>query len=328
VVRPEWFIYNRPDGFDPLLSDGTTPTHPSTAESGDGAASAPGRWRWWSLCAGSILTLGKTTPPTGGDSPSDQLGRDEVSRIETWRTQLCTSAVVWSGSRFESEPGGVVAFSGSARADGNVMYCFGGEARDMLSRRIAESPRKGRPRLMMIAGEALGWTQVLIDDGWVCVGATPAMRLPIGKVDAGQADDPYVRRLTNSDMDDARSLFVQAYGADTIEGELMLPDAITSRNSTAVWGLEADGELKSVVVTSDVDDGTVIWSMSTPPQHQRRGYGRRLILAVMDRKRESGTQNVLLFSSPAGRSLYQQVGFEEIEHWQEWSRPRWVFGLT
>ncbi len=251
-----------------------------------------------------------------------------MSGIEIWRTQLCNSAVVWSGNRFESEPDGVVALSGSPRADGNVLYCFGGQARDMLTRRVAESPRKGAPRLMMIAGEALGWIQALIDDGWVCVGATPAMRLPIEKVDMAQSGDPGVRRLQKSDMDDARGLFSLAYGADASEAELMLPDAISSSDNGDVWGLDADGELKSIVVTSDFDDATVIWSMSTPPQHQRRGYGRRLINSVMARKRETGTQNVLLFSSPAGRTLYQSLGFEDIEHWQEWSRPRWVLGRT
>jgi GNAT superfamily N-acetyltransferase len=198
----------------------------------------------------------------------------------------------------------------------------------VLTRRIAESPRKGGPRLMMIAGEALGWAQVLIDDGWVCVGATPAMRLPIEKTDSEKAGDPGVRRLLKGDMDDARSLFSQAYAADAAEAELMLPDALTSSDNGAVWGLDADGELKSILLTSDVDDATVIWSMSTPPQHQRRGYGRRLLTAVMARKRETGTENVLLFSSPEGRPLYQSVGFEDVEHWQEWSRPRWVFGRT
>ena len=90
---------------------------------------------------------------------------------------------MWSGNRFEVEAGGVVALSGSSGVDGNVLYCFGGEARDMLVRRVDESPRRGTPRIVMIAGETLGWVQVLIDDGWVCVGATAAMRLPAERVD-------------------------------------------------------------------------------------------------------------------------------------------------
>jgi len=251
-----------------------------------------------------------------------------VSGIETWRFELCNSAVAWSGNRFESEPGGVVALSGSARAEGNVLYCFGDEGRDLMTRRVAEFPRKGPPRLMMVAGEALGWTQILIDDGWVCVGATPAMRMPTAKVDPAPAGDRDVRRLNEADMAQARTLFGQAYDADATEAELMLPDAGTSSENVAIWGLDLDGELKSIVVTSDVNDATVIWSMSTPPQHQRRGYGRRLTRTVIARKRETGSENILLFASPVGRALYRSLGFEDLEHWQEWSRPRWVFGRT
>jgi ribosomal protein S18 acetylase RimI-like enzyme len=250
-----------------------------------------------------------------------------VSGIETWRRQLCDSAVVWSGNHFESEPGAVEAFSGSPRADGNVLYCFSDAARDILTRRIAEFPRKGAPRLMMIAGDAIGWIQVLIDDGWVCVGATPTMRMPTERVDPARCD-PGVRRLLAVEMEDARSLFCQAFDADGIEAKLMLPDGMISHDGGDVWGLDVDGELRSMVVTSDIDDATVIWSMSTPRQYQCRGYGCRLLCSVMARKRETGIENVLLFSSAAGRPLYRSLGFEELEHWQEWSRPRWVFGRT
>jgi ribosomal protein S18 acetylase RimI-like enzyme len=241
---------------------------------------------------------------------------------------VVSSARSWTRDFKETlEPGAVVALSGSSRADGNVLYCFDDRARVVLTRRVA-APRKGAPRLMMIAGEALGWVQVLIDDGWVCVGATLAMRMSTEKVDPARADDPDVRRLLEGDMQEARHLFVQAYSVDATEAELMLPDGMIIRDGCALWGLEAEGELRSMVVTSDIDDATVIWSMSTPPQHQRRGYGRRLLHTVMARKRQIAIQDVLLFSSSAGRPLYRSLGFEDLEHWQEWSRPRWVFGRT
>jgi hypothetical protein len=34
----------------------------------------------------------------------------------------------------------------------------------------------------------------------------------------------------------------------------------------------------------------------------------------------------LLQSSAAGESLSRSVGYEVVEYWQVWSRPRWVLG--
>ena len=129
-------------------------------------------------------------------------------------------------------------------------------------------------------------------------------------------------------MIEARKAFSQAYGADSLQAELMLPDSIADRQNADLWGVDVDGQLMSIVVTSDVDEATVIWSMATPPQFQRLGYGRRLLDWVLARKRETGTRDFLLFASTAGGPLYRSLGFEVLEHWQEWSRPRWVFGRT
>ena len=215
-----------------------------------------------------------------------------MSGIEDWRFQLSASAAVWSGKRFESEPGGCVALSGAARADNNVAYCFGGDSREMLRRRVAEAPRRGTPMVMMISGEALAAVQILIDDGWVCVGSTPAMRLPGGGVEATPADDPTVRPLDMTDLAAAREVLHQTFGGDPDHAALMLPEGVTDGTTGAVWGLHEDGELRSIMVTSDVGDSSSIWSMATPPRHQRRGYGRRLLTSVLARKRKSGIEGI------------------------------------
>jgi GNAT superfamily N-acetyltransferase len=247
--------------------------------------------------------------------------------IEGWRRQLSASAVVWSGERFETEPGGCVAFSG-AGAETNIVYCFGGDSREMLSRRAAEAPKRGTPRVMMISGETLGAVQVLIDDDWVCVGSTPAMRLSADRVDPTAADDQMVRRLDPDDLAAARQLLSQSFGADADRSALLLPDRVTNGTTGDLWGLHENGELRSITVTSDVGDSTSIWSMSTPPSHQGKGHGRRLLGSVLARKRRSGIENVLLFASRAGTPLYRSMGFEVLEYWQQWSRPRWLLGRT
>ena len=251
-----------------------------------------------------------------------------MSGIEDWRVQLTASAAVWSGKHFETEPGGCVAMSGAARADNNVVYCFGGDSRGMLRRRVAEAPRRGTPMVMMISGEALAAVQILIDDGWVCVGSSPAMRLAGGNVETALPDDPTVRPLGIDDLAAAREVLHQTFGGDPDHAAAMLPDRVTAGTTGALWGLREDGELRTIMVTSDVGNSSSIWSMSTPPRHQRRGYGRRLLTSVLARKRASGIEEFLLFSTRAGAPLYGSAGFNVLEHWQQWSRPRWVLGRS
>jgi GNAT superfamily N-acetyltransferase len=154
------------------------------------------------------------------------------------------------------------------------------------------------------------------------------MRLPSSKIETEWARDTGVRPLVATDLLEARNVFGLAFDADVDQAESMIPDSITNSDHSMAWGLYVDGELRSLVVTSDIEDATVIWSMSTPPRYQHHGYGRRLLTAVMARKRGSGAEDFLLFASAAGAPLYGSLGFDLLEHWQEWSRPRWVFGRS
>jgi ribosomal protein S18 acetylase RimI-like enzyme len=78
----------------------------------------------------------------------------------------------------------------------------------------------------------------------------------------------------------------------------------------------------------DVATASTVWSMSTPPDQQRRGYGDRLLRAVLSNVVEAGSEEILLYSSPSGERLYRSVGFRVVEYWQQWSRPRWILGRT
>jgi GNAT superfamily N-acetyltransferase len=91
-----------------------------------------------------------------------------------------------------------------------------------------------------------------------------------------------------------------------------------------VWGLYDDDRLESCV-TVVVEDGLmVVWSMATWRRSQGRGYGQRLLRAVLAHHAEAGVSGSLLQSSLAGQTLYRGLGYAEVEHWQLWSRPRWV----
>ena len=65
---------------------------------------------------------------------------------------------------------------------------------------------------------------------------------------------------------------------------------------SAVWLLRGDGVIG-------------VWSMTTLRRHQRRGAGRALLTAALADTWSPDTRFAVLMATPAGRRLYESVGF-------------------
>jgi len=81
------------------------------------------------------------------------------------------------------------------------------------------------------------------------------------------------------------------------------------------WG--DDGPMSAVTVTP-TGDTAGISLMATPPQHQRKGFGRALLTQVITDYRSRGVERFHLGATQAGRSLYDSVGFEWIADLSVW----------
>jgi GNAT superfamily N-acetyltransferase len=219
-----------------------------------------------------------------------------------------------------------MALSGLGGADGNVIFCFDGERPDALRRSAEDVARANVPVVVMIGAGALGWAQILADAGLVCVGSAPFMHLPADRIQAGGVD-PAMRALRSEDLAEARAVVGAAYAQGSPMADIALPDEAVGSPVWGLWGLEVDGGLVSVVTTTRVGDALGVWSMSTPARHQGHGYGRRLLDAVLAGL-AADIGHVLLYASPSGERLYRAMGFTTVEHWQQWSRPRWIPGRT
>jgi GNAT superfamily N-acetyltransferase len=53
-----------------------------------------------------------------------------------------------------------------------------------------------------------------------------------------------------------------------------------------------------------------VMEMMTPARHQRRGAGRALLTKALAAEWRDDTEFAVLLSTPAGRRLYESVGFE------------------
>jgi N-acetylglutamate synthase-like GNAT family acetyltransferase len=215
---------------------------------------------------------------------------------------------------------GWVALSGVRHVDYNVVLCHGGEGTARVTRALAEIEEAGQPAVLLLAGEALGSANALVDAGWICVGQTPVMVASTSSRDP----DPAVRRLDVGDLPSVHGLIADAFQVSTGHARSAVPEQALADPTVATYGLDVGGEVVACLTTVQVGDVAVIWSTATRTSIQRRGYGRRLLEGALANAHAAGADAAALYSSSSGVRLYASAGFAVVEHLQMWSRPRWV----
>ncbi len=74
----------------------------------------------------------------------------------------------------------------------------------------------------------------------------------------------------------------------------------------------------SAVCSSGAGPTVGIWTMSTPPDKQRQGAGRAVLLAAMQDHVESGGETFYLIATAAGKPLYDNLGFKTVDELSIW----------
>ena len=239
------------------------------------------------------------------------------------RTCFGLGTAPWSErGRLEVEHDWWMALSLTRHVDYNLALLHGPTATEAAPSVLDAIADARVPAMVMLAGAGLAAADVLREAGWVCTGALPFMARSHGPM----CDDPGVRLLGTEELEGARALAAAAFGAPEEVGAIVFDDDALFRPDTKVYGLIEDGELRCCSLTAWVDGAfSVGWALSTAPEHTRSGYGRRLIRASNYRRiTDGGPSRALLTATPAGEHLYLDEGYTTIEHWQTWSRPRWV----
>jgi GNAT superfamily N-acetyltransferase len=206
----------------------------------------------------------------------------------------------------------------------NVALCHRASGGQDIELIIAEVGGARVPAIVMLAGEALGEAQVFVREGWVCIGATPFMAMPLR---AGETDDA-VRKLSFDELSTARGLLEESFDLTPQLATVALPDSSVSAKGQAVWGLFEDEQLLSCAAFVRVEHAVIGWSVATPPRFRRRGHGARLLRGALAASKHEGATLALVYASAMGHPLYESLGFRELERWQLWSRPRWVLALA
>lgn len=243
------------------------------------------------------------------------------------RSLLGASTTLWAGeARVSVQADHWSALSGAPSAEYNVVLCHGDTADGGLDAGLEAIGAAGVPAIAMVAGAALGRVQRLVELGWVCIGSVPFMRCELGgEIAAGL--DSTVRRLAQGELGAVRRLVETVFGIGPQLAELAVPSGAADRAGQSVWGINGDaGELVACLASVRCEDVVAIWSMATAAETRRRGHGTALLRCALAAAAQDGCRASLLYASAQGEPFYRALGYRVLEHWQLWSRPRWVLG--
>jgi GNAT superfamily N-acetyltransferase len=203
--------------------------------------------------------------------------------------------------------------SGLPSADANLALVHGDVLQDLADATDAIKT-KDVPALLMLAADGIALAETLGPE-WSNVGTAPFMVAHVESTP--QASDNRVRRASAADTDVVAQLWAEGFGLPfDVCAPMVQAIASPSGDDMTAWVLENDGAGVSSVTTCRVDDAMTIWSMVTPQQYGRQGFGRALLADAMARASSDGIQMGLLLATPAGKPLYDATGWTTLEEWQ------------
>jgi GNAT superfamily N-acetyltransferase len=186
----------------------------------------------------------------------------------------------------------------------------------LLDEPLAQFAQRRLPSLVMLAGRGKEVSGAL-PSSYAKVGELPVMEADLATLPC--ARDPRVRQATADDVETVTELLHQAYGFGREDAALATGPLTSPRDGIAIYLLEQDGTPVSTVTLCRADDTASVWSMATPEQHGRRGYGRALLADVLHRAHDDGATLGLLGATPAGLPLYEATGWVTAETWDLWT---------
>ena len=237
------------------------------------------------------------------------------------RDELGASAALWADAHHQVEADRWVATSTAPAVDYNLIVCHGPHESGVVAKSVEEIGAGKVPTLLALAGEALGSAQLVVDAGWVCVGDRAFMARP----GLPPTSDPAARLATPDELPAVRAVLAETFETTPELAVTAIPEPGNWPPGTEVWLLEENGDIRAVTAAVRVGSALGIWSTATLPGHQGHGFGRRLLETVLD---ATTADHSVLQSSVVGEPFYRSLGYQVVERWQQWSRPRWVLGRT
>jgi Acetyltransferase (GNAT) domain len=140
---------------------------------------------------------------------------------------------------------------------------------------------------------------------------------------------PFDVREVESDADLAAmaSIFEAVHGYPREETEAMYGRSLRGGEDLTGWLAWDGSEAVSFAIVTRAESSLSLFEVMTPDRHRRRGAGRTVIteaLATIAGRTEQSILETMFWSSPAGRPLYESLGFgvaDTIDAWVLGAEP-------
>jgi GNAT superfamily N-acetyltransferase len=255
------------------------------------------------------------------------LGSQIPDAASVWRLYARHAELVYAGGRGPTlylTERAFFAASGEQHVDLNQAGLFGGATEadaELLVERIlaAEVPCL----FGHSSGAAEGIGAIIAGAGFVRMPKPEQLFWMRGTLEALLSAPFEVRRVqTATDIAAMQAIFLEAHGY-----EAELTDALNGRRMAADDGMTGwlawDGdEPVSFAIVSQVGASLGLWEVMTPARHRRRGAARAVVAAALDGVARASTELIeqtLFWSSPAGRPLYESMGFTVVDTVDAWA---------
>lgn len=193
------------------------------------------------------------------------------------------------------------------------------QAEEFLIRSAARAKERGRPLTAVISPNVVERLRpVATRLGFAAVGAAPLMVL---------RSDVAVPAGRPTKVDRAVGPELVGVAGDLIAAAFDTPRDVIARCIDVCMTKTGDVEtyiawddespMCTVSVTRTGDTGGISL-MATPPEHQRKGFGRALLSQVINDYRRRGVERFHLGATEAGRRLYDALGFELVADLPVW----------
>jgi GNAT superfamily N-acetyltransferase len=272
--------------------------------------------------------------PPGARSPY-RLARGERERV---LVVTATSVSLWTAARrdlamFFSYIDGVeivlrgsafIGLTGGPAADFN-MALFGEDPDDLavfddFVSRVNATGVSALALLSSAASQRLG--PVAKAKGLIQAGTAPLMARS-GALPETPTSEFVIQRVTEArEMSIFGDLAASAFGMDRAWVDRTFATASLLDAPAMAFYIAYRGDVPLSAVCSSGAGSTVgIWTMSTPPDKQRQGAGRAVLLAAMQDHIKRRAETFYLIATAAGKPLYDNLGFKIIDE-----LPIWLVG--
>jgi ribosomal protein S18 acetylase RimI-like enzyme len=134
-------------------------------------------------------------------------------------------------------------------------------------------------------------------------------------------DKIIVRRVPAEDHETYNGALAAGYEApDQVFRGFSAPNVLSAEGMTA-YLVEEDGTPVATSFGVLVDGHVGVFNISTRPAYRRRGYARAATTAALRDAYAQGARTAFLHCTPAGRGVYESLGFATSEEWQVYVAP-------